>query len=186
MDYFITKLINWFISLEGGEYVDFAILITIIIGGIFSLHQWKHSIKLKRMEFINTLIEKFREDQDISKIMYMFDYDYTWYNEKFHYNCKSNLEHDVDKTLMYLSYICSLHNNKLIDEKDMCNFEYEIRRALSNLSVQAYLFNLYHFSKGQKVSLSFKDLFEYGLKRGWLPERIIVSDSSEYPKYLNF
>ena len=60
---------------------------------------------IKSAEFINELVEKIRGDEEISKTVYLFDYNPEWYTEEFH-DGDNNLEHEVDKTLSFFSYIC--------------------------------------------------------------------------------
>lgn len=178
---------NWFFYLEGVEYVEFAMLVLTVVGGIFALIQWRCGNKIKRAEFINGLIEEVRSDKEISKTIYLFDYDANWYSSQFH-NGKNGLEHEVDKTLSFFSYICYLRNNNLISKRDFEFFDYEIRRIADNYSVQAYLYNLYHFSENRNTKMSFCYLFDYCYKNKLFGENKEMKNSAStyYPHYLNF
>lgn len=183
----MIKFIAWFNALSGGEYIDFAMLILTVVGGAFALIQWKKTNKIKSAEFINELVEKIRGDEEISKTVYLFDYNPEWYTEEFH-DGDNNLEHEVDKTLSFFSYICYLRKNKLISKKDFEFFDYGIKRIADNYSVQAYLFNLYHFSKQRKVKMSFCYLFDYCYEHNMfgMNTEIKNPNSDFYPKRLNF
>lgn len=183
----IEKFVNWFIALNGADYIDFAMLIVTIIGGAFALLQWVKSNRNKRAEFISGLIEKLRGDEEIDRTIYLFDYDQFWYNENFH-DGNNGLEHDVDKTLSFFSYICYLQKNRLIEKRDFEFFSYEIKRIADNYSVQSYFFNLYHFSKSRSTEMTFCYLFNYCYDNGLFGNDTEIKnpDSKEYPKYLNF
>ena len=165
---------------------DILLFLPGIIGGIFALVQWVKSNTYKRAEFINSLVTTLRNDEEISSIIYMFDYDSEWYTREFHYQ-RNKLEHDVDKTLAYFSYICYLRKNKIISKKDFIFFEYEIKRIAANYSVQAYFYNLFHFSKKNNCEFTFKYLFDYCYKNKLFTKCIdIKSISNNFPRYLNF
>ncbi len=166
--------------------IDIMTLISIIIGGIFALIQWIKSNKYKRAEFINTLVTTLRNDSEISSIVYMFDYNSKWYSREFHYT-ENKIEHAVDKTLAYFSYICYLRNNKIISKKDFIFFEYEIKRIATNYSVQAYFYNLFHFAEKNNCEPTFKYLFDYCYTNKLFTGcKDIKSISNSFPKYLNF
>ena len=126
-------------------------IIALGIGGIFALIQWHKSIQLKRSEFINQIIEKLRFNNEIVKAMYLVDYDQTWYDENFH--GASEKEYVIDKLLSYLSYICYLIKEHHLKKKESSILEYELRRACESWSVQAYLYNLYHFFPKEEIDM---------------------------------
>ena len=157
----------------------------LIAGGIFAFIQWNRTIKIKRSEFINQIIEKLRFDDKMASAMYLIDYDHDWYDSDFH-NGGEN-EFLIDKLLSYLSYICYLKDSRHITQKESSILEYELKRACESTSVQAYLFNLYHFSKSRNSTCSFQYLINYGLKNNIIDkENFLNSSSKKYPQYLNF
>lgn len=167
---------NWFSVIS---------IIATVVGGILALMQWQKSIKLRRSEFINQIIEKLRFDKTMVKAMYLVDYNQVWYNEDFHGG--SDNEYIVDRLLSYLSYICYLLNTRNITAKESSILEYELRRACESWSVQAYLFNIYHFSKKRNSSCTFQYLIDFGLKHKIInEEEFKYKDSTKYPHYLNF
>lgn len=154
------------------------------IGGIFALMQWYSGSKLKRAEFINQIIDKLRFNEDVVKAMYLVDYNQDWYDEDFHGG--SAKEMDVDRLLSYLSYICYLIKSRHITKEESSILEYELRRACESHSVQAYHFNLYHFSQRRKSTCSFQYLIDFGLRNGIIEKDFMNKNSSKFPKYLNF
>lgn len=182
------RFIEWFSALERAEYIEFATLVATIIGGLFALVQWQKANKIKRAEFVDSLIRKLRDDKEIAKTMYMFDYVQDWYDGNFH-NSGTALEHEVDKTLSFLSYICYLRKNNLIKDEDFHFFYYGIKRIADNYSVQAYLFNIYHFSKSRNTEISSSYLFNYCFENELFGKgnlEIKNKKSKYYPHYLNF
>lgn len=157
-----------FISLSVTDYIDFFMLISVIIGGIFALIQWTKANRNRRAEFIHSLIEKLYNDEDIASTIYLFEYDYEWYKGKFHNDMTNKLEPKVDKTLYYLSYICYLRCNNLISQKDFAFFDYIIKRMAQNPSDQKYISFLQDFSKKNKVEMPFIYLLDYCNKKNYL------------------
>lgn len=150
-----------------------------IIGGLFVFYQWKHNSHLKKADYINELTGKIRTDEMIRETIYMFDHDIEqWYSGDFYSN--GNLERKVDKTLSYFSYICYLKSRRIITNRELCFFQYELERILRNQQVQDYLYNLYHFSAKMEVPMTFQYLFDYGKK-----EKIFSKEMYDKESYKN-
>lgn len=159
---------DWFMSLRVTDYIDFFMLLSVIIGGIFALIQWTKANRNRRAEFVLNLIEKLYNDQDIASTIYLFEYDREWYKGKFHNDMNKKLEPKVDKTLYYLSYICYLRCNNLISKKDFNFFDYIIKRMAQNPSDQEYLSFLQNLSERNKAKMPFFYLFNYCHKKKYL------------------
>jgi len=155
-----------------------------VLGGFFAYIQWRKSINLKCSEFINQIIEKLRFDKDMAKALYLIDYKENWYNENFHGG--NDQEFLIDKLLSYLSYICYLIKSKNITRKEIKILDYELHRACECLSVQAYLWNLYWWSKQKNSVCSFQYLIDYGLTQNIILKTDFKKDSEIFPKHLNF
>ena len=153
-----------------------------LFGGIFVYIQWKKSLKIKRADFINSLLEKIRFDKDVQEAMCIVDYEPNWYSEDFH---GGELEHSMDRLFGCLDYICYLKETGNISSKEFSVFRYDVHRVCTSYSAQVYLWNLYHFSQAQKTDFPFLYLIDYGIKKKILPEDFI-SNKSLYKKYLNW
>ncbi|MCL2645679.1 MAG: hypothetical protein FWD61_01585 [Phycisphaerales bacterium] len=173
--------------MTASDWIALATLIAGVIGGVFVWWQWRIGNKTKRAEFISQIIEKLRFDPEIPKIMYLLDYDQQWYDANFHGGSK--IEEKIDKLFSYLTYICYMRKHKNISNREFCILDYEIRRVCQNKQGQAYLWNLYHFSRKMETQCSFHDLIEY-LRNKVLSaeqkERFDSKDNGDYPKFLNF
>jgi hypothetical protein len=156
-----------------------------VIGGIFALFQWNSARKLKNAEFIDKIINQIRFNSDMAKTMYKIDYGPDWYTEDFHNN-KSDIEYQIDKLLSYIDYICYLYYMKNISNNEFNIFKYEINRICISSSVQAYLWNLYHFSKRNKTYCSFTYLISYGIKSKIFEKDFKENNNDLYVKRLNF
>ena len=160
-----------------------------IVGGLFVFYQWQHNNRLKRADYINKLTEKIRTDEMIKETIYMFEYDENWYSEEFY--SSGDLEIKVDKTLSYFSYICYLKSRGIITKKELCFFQYELDSIFRNHQVQDYLYNLYHYSNGLGIAMTFKYLFDYGKKEKIFIEEMYdkesyKDESNYFHKYVNF
>lgn len=159
-------------------------LIFVAIGGFFIYCQWWKSVKIRRAEFINQLLEKLRFDKSLTSAMYTMDYNQDWYDnaDAFH---NSELECSIDKLLSYMDYICYLKVTGNISKTEFKIFQYEINRACVSYSSKVYLWNLYLFSKKNRTNCSFIYLINYGIASKLLPNNFKESKSL-YRKTLNW
>jgi hypothetical protein len=158
-------------------------LVFAAIGGGFIYWQWKRSVKIKRAEFINQILDKLRFDKDLTAVMYVVDYKQDWYNnESFH---DSEFECSIDKLFSYIDYICYLQTTRNISNTEFKIFQYEIHRICISDSSRAYLWNLYHFSKKNNTACSFQYLIDYGIEKKLLPKNF-KDNKSLYFKTLNW
>ena len=162
-------------------------LITIlfaVLGGVFAYAQWRKSIRLRRSEFINQIIEKLRFDEDMVKAVYLIDYNDDWYHERFH--DESQEEILIDKLFSYLTYICYLIETKNITKREFQIFDYELRSACECPSTQAYLWNLYWFSKSRNSICPFQYLIDYGITHNIISIEDFRKESGKYDQNLDF
>lgn len=169
-------------NLSIDNWLTIVSLIFAVIGGVFIYWQWRNSIKIRRAEFINQILEKLRFDKDLTSAIYIIDYNQEWYDSSFH---NSKLECSIDKLFCYIDYICYLKSTGNISITEFKIFQYEIHRICISYSSRAYLWNLYHFSLKNKTNCSFQYLIDYGIKSKMLQEDF-KSNVSLYPKYLNW
>lgn len=157
-------------------------LIFALVGGGFAYIQWRKSLKLKRAEYVKSLLDEIKTNKDIAN--YLFDYGEKWYGPSFHNS--GELERKIDLTLDFNSYICYLRNHYIIKQSDFNCFKYDVERIITNHQFIDYCYNLYHFSKKIKQPIPFYELFQYSKKRNCFDEEFWNSKSIKYPHYLNF
>ena len=161
----------------------------------FAVCQYRRDSRMKKADLFNTMVERLRSEPDIRKWILVFDYGKPWYNEDFHKYYQQQVE--VDKTLQTLSYFCYLKQSSLISEKEFSMIKYELWRTLGNRDVQAYLFNVYHFSsrfferkhRGRKKDtrdFPFNYLLAFGVSKGLIDEEFFDKNSNRYGKNLNY
>lgn len=160
-------------------------VLLVIVGGIFGFIQWHKNLEIKKASYINELTEKIRSDNDIKQTVYKIDYEEEWYNESFHNSGKKELE--MDKTLSYFSYICYLKKYRIISSSEFKFFQYEIASILDNEQVVDYLYNIYHYSIGGNIPITFYYLLEYGRKNNFIEPDFYDPESYRYnSKYHNY
>lgn len=163
-----------------------------LFASIAALRQWKQQIRIQRAEFVKQLIEKLRFDEAVTEAGYLVDYGEFQYPEGFfdlsNERTENNkrIERQIDQYLSYLSYLCYLIETGSITEQETQLFEYKLVRTLQSLSVQAYLWNLVHFSKKFNVKCSFHNLIMYGINRKIIDVDFLTNDKKKYPKILTF
>lgn len=171
------------VNLSTENWLSIISLVFVAISGIFIYYQWGKSVKIKRAEFINQIIEKLRFDKELITAMYIIDHNnQNWYNSSFH---GSEFECSIDKLFSYVDYICYLKNMKNISDTEFKIFQYEIHRICVSHSSKKYLWNLYHFSKKNKTNCSFQYLIDYGISSK-LFSKDFKDNYSLYKKTLNW
>ena len=163
------------------DVVSCLTLITVAISGIFAMYKWNKNLKLKRAEYIKTLVDEVRSNDRMA--FDLFDYNVEWYGSDFH---QSVIEKQIDYTLSFFSYICYLYKQKIILQKEFNYFKYELERILNNSHFQNYIYNLYHFSQRINQPISFVHLFEYAKKHKYFDNDFWDKNSKKYPHILNF
>lgn len=148
-----------------------------------SFIQWSKAQKVKRIELLFLIMDKFIENDDVLHAMEMIDYEVPWYFLNFHDS--SNLEQkSMDKLFTLMNNLAILANSELL-KNEIKPFEYHLLRLLKDEQVQHYLWNLYHFSKRQNIQSVYHALIEYGLKKNYINKKKFDSKES-FEKYLNF
>ena len=168
------------------ENVAFLTLAITIVGGGFALLQWKKQIDIKRTEFAYQIMEKLRNNKEIAQTCYMIEYGEFRYNDEFHNN--HALEHKIDELLSVLNYVCYLLRNRAIGKRDFSIFKYETVWILKSKEIQAYLWNLYHWSQRNKTPCSFQFLIDWGLQNNLFPPNFTSKECQTFirRKHLNF
>lgn len=188
---------NLFFEISIQDIISIASFFAVVIGGCFALYQWSKNSIYKRAEIVESLIVTVRDDEDISTILDIIDWNSgLHYDGKFHLEGISNrkalldisdddLFKKIDKTLAHFSYICYLKYQRALTKKDMRNFEYEIRRLVDNENIANYLYSLYHWSKSLNVKMSFSFLIDYCLDKKYISSDFKSLKSEKYVQFLS-
>ena len=173
----MNKTANW------SDIIGSVSLVFALVGGCFAYRQWRKSMKLKRAEYVKSLLDEIKTNKDI--VNYLFDYNAEkWYGPSFHNS--GELERKIDITLDFYSYICYLRNHHIIKQSDFKCFKYDVERIITNSQFINYCYNLYHFSKKIKQPIPFYELFRYAKKRHCFDNEFWDKKSLKYPHILNF
>jgi hypothetical protein len=143
--------------------------------------QWRRANDLKQAAFAHRLLQKFYHDQDIRSVARCVDSDSVWHNATFYTG--SPLKPIVDAALEKLSYVCYLRQAGYIRKADFAYFQYLIDFLADDLSVQEYLFNLYHIAQQKKMAMPYYHLFRY--IRGRLPQEFFRMSNRRYTMVVN-
>lgn len=128
---------------------DIITLAVTVTGGVFALYELRLSVKSNRAGYVNTLLDRITQNDDIQYFLNYVDYDSDWYTEEFHHGTdeQRSIARKADKTLFTFNYICYLYSEKMINEKEMKIFDY-------------YLFVLAH---DEELGCYFLDLYQYAM-----------------------
>ena len=172
---------NWTVD----NYLSLILIVVMAIGSMFALVQWNSSIRIRRTEFLDEIINKLWFDKNMAETMHIIDNRPDWYTDNFH-KCYSDLGYQIDKLLSYFDFICYLYFIKNISFNEFNVIKYEIDRTCASPSVQAYLWNLYHFSNEIKAGCSFMYIIDYGIKENIISDEFKNNNENLYRKYLKF
>ena len=159
------------------EIIACVTMIVAIIGFVFSCYQWRQKVQSERAEKLLHLIKLLRNDMQQLSVLYTIDYGEQWYDCSFH---NSEKEAEVDRFLSFYEYILYLRSNHTISEREFCFFEYDITRIVGNPDIQAYLFNLYHFSRHNNATFSYQNILDYGMQKGCIVPSSFDEKSNKY------
>jgi hypothetical protein len=180
------------------EYVIqvFSVL-AVSAAGVVALFQWHSSSRLTGAKAIYDLTNKVRGDEDLRVAWYFLEHNSgnVWCDDRFY---RSDLGEKMDHLLSHLTYAVHLLRSKVIKENEFKLLDYQIRAVSQNEGMQVYIYNLYRWaengnrcgleqrssgpSERGRVRFSFQALFEYGLEKGYLPEKITNTERDDvYP-----
>ncbi len=169
---------------------DIALILGIItgsVGFIISVIEFIKSNRIKRAQYLKDVLDKLRTDTFNTDIEYLLEYDVeerkSWYNEKFHH---SDLEKKMDRFLSNINYFCYLRNQKIIGKREFKFLRYEIERVCLNEQVQAYLWNLYHYSLQYTSDCPFQQIIDYGIKNNLFRRGFQINRINLFKKMLKF
>lgn len=170
------------ISLILGSISSLAVIVT----AIFAYLQWKKAKFESKVAIVANLREKLFDDKNVRESLYKVDYGEYWYTPKFHEEKEPQMS--FDKLLSIFEYVCYLQNKKVIGKDESDLIRYSLEKVLRNEQVQAYLFNLYHYSERLGTNCSFANIIQYALENKYWDEQFKDKDWDKftYFRYLNF
>lgn len=120
------------------------------------MNRRKH--KQSSAERVINLHEKFTHDDSCRKLFYDIEYNHFIYKD-IH---DSPEEKALDTLLDYLSYVCRLYKQNLIEKEDLMFFEYEILKVYRNNEIQKYFAFLKPWCKANKLVFKYQAFEEIG------------------------
>ncbi len=163
------------------QHIELITLILTVCGGIFALYQWRLSVKNDQAEYVDKLLDRFQNDEEIRTFVSMCDYLEEWYDDYFHdYKSEKCHAKKADKTLFFLNYLCHIEQERVLQKKEFEVFEYNIYAIIQNDNTLSYLADLYHYTIFEKRRYPFEYLLKYGIKKGIIPKEIVDRDYCKY------
>ena len=144
-----------------GDVINLALLVTVLIGILFTYLQMRINTKTQRAIFFKELYSTMFTDEVIRSIYYKIEYNQFQYNLEFHSG--SEEEKSIDRLLSFADLVSELYFQKVISEKEMSFFEYEFIRIFKNSEIKKYLHYLRQFYEANSCC---KKPFERFVKYG--------------------
>ncbi len=151
----LTGLHQYFLD----NFLDAIGFLLTVIGGGFALLQWRASIKNNRADYVEKLLSKVMDDEQILEFQRLTDYGKEWYNEEFHRSEDRHIPVIADRTLFTYNYICYLFDTKVINKSELEIFTYYMLALAHDDQLACYFLDLYQYS----VSSGRKFPFEHYL-----------------------
>lgn len=163
---------------------DLIPLILSVIGGVFALYQWSLSVKNNKAQYVNDLLQRMMNDEEIREFLRIVDYEEVWYIKEFH-DVAFKPEHRhipviADRTLFFMNYLCYINSQKIIRDAELKVFEYYLTTLAQNSQVQSYLLDLYQYSLAEKRIFPFDFFLNYCIKNKFIPKEV------KDPNYLKY
>lgn len=122
-------------ELEKDSLTDWIQLIFSLIGGLYALYLFQRSIRDKRNQYVQEVLNGIYNDLEVRKVLYSVDTG----TETDEIRFGGQLEKEADKTIRYFDYVGYLIKQGNIRRTDIEPFEYEINRILHNPIVLEYI-----------------------------------------------
>ena len=173
---------NIFCKFTIENYLTVITVFFMVIGGIFALIQWNTTLRIRKSEYLDSIINKLIFDDEMIEAMYIIEYDFiknNWYNKTFY---GSVLEKKIDKYLTYINYILYLRALDNISYNEFNVIKYEINRTLDSEQLQTYLWNLYHFAIINKENCPYIQIINYGIKEKYFKSDFKINDTDLFTR----
>ncbi|MBQ9886879.1 MAG: hypothetical protein IJM37_08505 [Lachnospiraceae bacterium] len=138
----------------------------VLIGLDQAYKQWKKDIAIKRAEYLRELYENAEKDEDLLEIRQLLQYKEHWFDDSFFDKENIDKKRKIDKTLNFYSYICYLGYKEDLDRYETSFFDYELKCAMNNEQIKAYVYNLGESSKDKNATIPFWYFYYYGCESG--------------------
>jgi hypothetical protein len=175
---------NWFTLIS---------LIFVVLGGGFALYQYYKNACLKRAEYLESILKSLRQNArdalyliECEEYQQIFENYQEWFTKDFFGGSKT--EKKVDNLLDNLSYIIYLLQANILSQKEATVLNFELNRVCLSYQIQAYLWNIYHFSKTKRFPCTYLILIDYGIKNNLIQKDFEDKNCSRFieKKYLPF
>ena len=162
--------------------IDAIELLGLFVGAAFALYQWNVSTKRSRASYLLEVMEKIRDNENFSEILYMVEYEKFVYDpDKFH---ESPEEKKLDSALFQIRTLIYLKNENHLSNDEFEIFEYLVNSILKDENVYAYLENLKDKLENTGKKYPFEELLAYSRKLN-NDKPIILRVNSNKCKLLN-
>ena len=122
-------------------------IIGAVVAFFVSLYQWRRGQRIRKSEFLSELMAKFTSSEIATTY-----YEYIERKTKCFYKGLSSEgepefiseedERAVDRLLGFMSYVCYLYENRLIDKNEFSLFVYQMNAVLSDEDIRRYMADL--------------------------------------------
>lgn len=146
-----------------------------VIGGGFALIQWKKSVKNDKAEYVDRLLQRMLDDNDILEFLRIIDYEEEWYKKEFHDVSNPDnrrIPQITDRTMFFLNYLCYLYYKNIVSAAELKIFDYYLATFAQSEQVQSYFLDLYQFSMSEGRKFPFEFFLKYAIDNKFVHKEI--------------
>ena len=140
-------------SISIADIANLGLMVLTLIGLCFTGFQLMQNKKINRANLVKELYFTLYNDPELRDMFYKIEW--SNYDASERQIISDDDERKTDKLLSFFDIICNLHYRKILTEKDMEVFLYEMLRVYKHPSVQEYLDFLSEWQEEQKTGKSF-------------------------------
>jgi len=156
------------------DNIDFISLLITVLCAAIAIYELRLSAKSTRAGYVNELLNRITENEDIQSFLLHVDYENDWYTDKFHHGDDDErvIAQKADKTFFTFNYICYLYKEKMLNKKEMEIFNYYIDVLASDDEVGCYFLDLYQYTLFKDERFPFGYFLDFCIKKGYIPSAI--------------
>ena len=154
--------------------IELITLLFTVIGGLFALYELRTSVKNNRANYVNDILHKINDSDDIQNFLYYVEYGNDWYTNEFHHGTPEQrmIARKADKAFFNFNYICYLVHEGIINKQEIKLICYYLYVVAHDDELGSYFLDLYQYTMLNKEHFPFRYYLEFCVMEGCISKTI--------------
>ncbi len=154
--------------------IEIVSLLVTVAGGLFALVELRSSVKNNRANYVNDILHRINDSDDIQNFLYYVEYGNDWYTNEFHHGTPEQrmIARKADKAFFNFNYICYLVHEGIINKQEIKLICYYLYVIAHDDELGSYFLDLYQYTMLYNEQFPFRYYLEFCIKEGCIPETI--------------